>query len=383
MTKRVYLDNAATTPMLGVVKNTMVKMMEEFGNASSLHFEGRRAQAVVEKARAQVAALIGAQPQEIIFTSGGTEANNLLVGTFWGQRYVTSAIEHPSIHEPVMYSSGKGKRAHFLPVDSGGIVDIDALRDALVFRPGVVSVMLANNEIGVVQNLNQIADLAHPAKARVHTDATQAVGKIPVNVDALGVDYLTLSAHKIGGPQGVGALYVREKSLLKPLLRGGSQELNRRAGTYNTAAIAGFGAAAVAALKTVDGFRDKVQPLTDKLKKGIVKNISNVVVNGDQKNCLPHILNVSFAGAEGESIMLALDEVGIAVSTGSACATGDIRPSRVLTAINADPELAHSSIRFSLGANTTAHDIDFVLTELPLIIERLRQMSTLKMRHSS
>jgi cysteine desulfurase len=367
MTK-VYLDYAATAPLLPSVKQAL--LLDNFGNASSLHATGRAAKTAIEQARAQVARLIGAQPAEIIFTSGGSEANNMLIKSF--DHVVASAIEHPSVLRPLQ----QVKRAVVVPVDRGGRVDMTALQRALGRRPKLVSIMLANNELGTLQDLPRIARLAHATGALVHTDATQAVGKILVDVDQLGVDYLTYSAHKIGGPKGAGTLYVRSGAPIKPLIDGGHQEDDRRAGTENTLAISGFGAAAAACTNRRLPSR-RMLSLKQRLHDGIMATIPDVMINGDQQHCLPNILNLSFAGAEGESIMLALDAVGVAVSTGSACATRDITSSHVLTAIDADPELAHNSLRFSLGPETTTADIDYVLEVLPPIIKRLRQVSAI------
>jgi cysteine desulfurase len=381
--KRIYLDNAATMPLLPRVKNRLVEALADYpGNASSLHTEGRAARAEIEKARTAVADLIGAQPSEIVFTSGGTEANNMVFNTFWGQRTVVSNIEHPSVFEPFLRGAGKNIRnGNVLRVDRKGLVRLgdleDLFRDETIMpKPKLVSIMLANNETGTIQDIQKIAELAHQYRAFVHTDATQAIGKIPVGVDKLGVDYMTVSAHKIGGPKGVGALYARAGCPLEPLLRGGHQEKRLRAGTENTLGIIGFGVAAELAVKTPAHYRAKIQPLRGKLREGILQQVPAVVVNGDQTSCLPHILNLSFAGVEGESMMLALDEAGIALSTGSACASDDINPSHVLMALGADPELAHGSLRFSLGLDTTDADIDYVLEQLPPIVERLRRMST-------
>jgi cysteine desulfurase len=382
--KIVYLDNAATTPILPEVKWLMQRALYLHGNASSMHDAGRRAKAAVEQARFAVAKLIGAQPQEIIFTSGGSEGNNTVFYTMLdllrqgGSRreVIVSQIEHPSVLEMARMLEDLGYKVFYLPVDASGAVKISELKKVLSDKTLLVSVMLANNEIGTVQSVVKITTLAHKVGALVHTDAVQAVGKIPVNVRKLGVDYLTISAHKIGGPKGVGALYVRSDAPLTPLIRGGHQENNRRAGTENVLGLIGFGAAAKFTQKNLSKSIKKVFNNRERLRLGILQKIDNVRINGDIKNGLPGLLNVSFAGVEGESLLLALDAVGIAVSTGSACATSDITPSHVLMAIEADPELAHGSIRFSLGHDTTAADINYVLQELPPIVARLRQMSS-------
>jgi cysteine desulfurase len=320
--------------------------------------------------------LINAEPNEIIFTSGGTEANNMIMNAFAGQQVIVSSIEHPSVLEPARVRT----KTNLVAVDKLGQVCSDKLGQLLQKSPALVSIMLANNEIGVMADVVKLTTLAHKHGALMHTDATQAIGKIPVDVKTLDVDYLTMSAHKIGGPKGIGALYVRGSRPIKPFNLGGHQESSLRAGTYNTLGIVGFGQAAKLALTTPAKYQAKTKPLVDKLRQGLIDTVPLITINGDQKNCLPNTLNVSFAGAEGESILLALEAVGIAVSTGSACASGDIAPSHVLMAIKADPELAHGSIRFSLGLETSAHDIDYVLQQLPPIIQRLRQMSTIKLQ---
>ena len=265
-----------------------------------------------------------------------------------------------------------------MPVDYQGQIDISALEAALKNQPtALVSIMLANNETGTIQNIKLIAELVHKNHALLHTDIVQAVGKIPINVHELKVDYATLSAHKLDGPKGVGAFYIKEKSPYFPFMLGGHQENGLRATTYNTQGIIGFGQAAKDAANTINDYTTKVKPLRDYLKDQIIKQIPDVSVNGNQISCLPNILNVSFAGAEGESILLALDNHGIEVSTGSACASGDTKPSHVLMAIKADPELAHGSIRFSLNPEITLDDINYVMKFLPAIINDLRKISTI------
>jgi len=363
------MDNAAATPILPAVRKVANEAMENFGNASSLHEEGRLARAAITNAREVVAELIGAKPEEIIFTNGCSEANNTVIKTF--NKLAVSAIEHPSVLEPA-----RKLGAQIIPVDAEGMVQEDTVKK-LASQSDLVSIMLANNEIGTIQDIKKLARIAHENQALFHTDATQAVGKVPIDVKDLGVDYLTMSAHKIGGLKGIGALYMREGCPLEPLVCGGRQEKGLRAGTENTLGIIAFGEACKNCFSSKDHYT-KVAPLRRQLREGIVKNIPNVTVNGDQENCLPNILSVTFAGVEGESVMLMLDAKGVAVSTGSACATGDIRPSHVLMAIGADPEKAHGSIRFSLGADTTKKDINYVLEVLPPIITFLRKISTVE-----
>lgn len=366
---RIYLDCAATTKMLPEVKKALISAFDLFGNASSMHEEGRVAHRVIEEARAVVAEKIGAKPNEIIFTSGGSEANNMVLNTFADKKIAVSAIEHPSILEPA-----KKLKAKIIPVDKKGKVDLSVVASE-ARQSSLISIMQANNEIGTVQDIKKLTKLAHEDGALFHTDAVQALGKVPVDVKTLGVDYLTISAHKIGGPKGIGALYVKEGSPIKPLIMGGHQENRLRAGTENVLAIVGFAEACNNINLT--SLTERVRPARDLLEKRIRKDVPNVVINGDPENCLPNILNVTFAGVEGESILLKLDHAGIAVSTGSACASDDIKSSHVLMAIGADPEKAHGSIRFSFGPENTIHDVDEVMKVLPEIISNLRKMSTI------
>lgn len=382
-----YLDYAATAPMLPSVREKMQALMEiTLGNASALHSAGHRAQCIIEQSRADVARLIHAEPEEIIFTSGGSEANNTAMHIFAGQRIAASNIEHPSVLQAAEYYAADFER---IPVDMTGRVDPRSLPRSV----DLVSVMLANNELGTLEPIPDIARrLQHasptgprdqpqkPArKAYLHSDATQALGKIHIDVRQLGVDYLTLSAHKLGGPVGIGALYVRRGAPFTPLILGGHQESARRAGTSNTVAIAGFGEAARWCWEHWSCRKyQAIAKLRDQLAQRILAEIPYSSVNTPLDNALPNILNVSFQAAEGESIQLYLDAASIAVSTGSACAAGDIAPSHVLMATHHDAEIAHSSLRFSLGLDTTAADIDYIMQVLPDIIKRLQGMSTVK-----
>jgi cysteine desulfurase len=391
MEKRtVYLDYNATTPMRDEVKAAIIADFSIYGNASSMHGAGRTARARVEEARRHVAALIGAQADSVVFTSGGSESNNTVFETMrrvaggpdgaplseGRVELVTTAIEHPCVMNAAAHLKSLGFRVVFLPVDEYGKVRMDALRAALGERTLLVSVMLANNEIGTVQDFAEISRLSKAAGAWVHTDATQAVGKIPVDVDALGTDYLTMSAHKIYGPKGIGALYRRQGAPLFPLIHGGHQENGARAGTYNNIGILGFGKAAELAKSELPAYAARTAALRDRLREGILRTVPTVKVNGHPTDVLPNTLNISFPGAEGESILLSMDLKGIEASTGSACASGSLDPSHVLMAIGVWPELAHGSIRFSLGWGNTEADIDYVVETLPPIIARLRSMST-------
>ena len=388
MDKRpVYLDYNATTPLHPVVKDTMISDLEIFANASSMHEAGRRARARVEASRAAVAALVGAgaDPEQIIFTSGGSESNNTVFATMFhlgrkGPRrgIVTTAIEHPCVLNAAKWLESEGFPVTFVGVDGHGRINMDELQAAVGSDTLLVSVMAANNEIGTIQDMVAISRIAKAAGAWLHTDATQAVGKVPVDVDSWGVDYLTMSCHKLYGPKGVGALYLRKGAPLEPLIRGGHQEHGHRAGTYNNVGILGFGTAAELALAELPEYAARVTTLRNRLRDGIAQKIPKARINGHPVTVLPNTLNVSFPGAEGESILLYLDLSGIHVSTGSACASGSLEPSHVLLATGVGPELAHGSIRFSLGRDTTEAEIDYVLQQLPPIIARLRAMSTIE-----
>jgi cysteine desulfurase len=388
MDKRpVYLDYNATTPLHPVVKDTMIADLEIFANASSMHEAGRRARARVEASRAAVATLVGAgaDPEQIIFTSGGSESNNTVFATMFhlgrkGPRrgIVTTAIEHPCVLNAAKWLESEGFPVTFVGVDGHGRINLDELQAAVGSDTLLVSVMAANNEIGTIQDMVAISRIAKAAGAWLHTDATQAVGKVPVDVDSWGVDYLTMSCHKLYGPKGVGALYLRKGAPLEPLIRGGHQEHGHRAGTYNNVGILGFGTAAELALAELPEYAARVTTLRNRLRDGIAQKIPKAKINGHPVTMLPNTLNVSFPGAEGESILLYLDLAGIHVSTGSACASGSLEPSHVLLATGVGPELAHGSIRFSLGRDTTEAEIDYVLQQLPPIIARLRAMSTIE-----
>lgn len=387
----VYMDYNATTPLRDEVKMRMIEDFGVFANASSMHEAGRRARDRVEKARAQVAALIGAlDPQTVLFTSGGSESNNTVFNTMYDvgrassarRKIITTAIEHPCVMNAARRLADEGFPLVFLGVDGQGRISLAELErelDPARSSGGpalLVSVMAANNEIGTVQDIKAISAAAKAAGAFVHTDAVQAAGKMPIDVVAWGVDYLTLSCHKVYGPKGVGALYVSKGAPIEPLIRGGHQELGIRAGTYNNQGILGFGYAAELALRDLDSFARRLRLLRKRLKEGIEASVPDIRVNGHPIEVLPNTLNVSFPGAEGEAILLSLDLEGIELSTGSACASGSLEPSHVLMATGVGPELAHGSIRFSMGRGTTEEEVDYVLEKLPPIIKRLRRMST-------
>ncbi len=385
MTPRiVYMDNNATTQMAPEVVQAVAQAQAEvYGNASSMHTFGRRAAALVEDARSKVASMLECAPEEITFTSGASEANNtvfsiakMLIEQGRGKRIVTTTIEHPSIMETVKYLRKEGIEVDQAPVDSEGRVKLEELEKLLGPDVVLVSVMTGNNETGSIQEIGRISEMAHRCGALMHTDATQAIGKIKVSCKEWNLDYLSCSGHKFYGPKGVGVLYSRKGVPFVPFVHGGEQEHGRRAGTYNTAAIYGLGVAAELAQKNLKEEHDRLWEMRERLRKGILKGVPNVVVNGCQEHCLPGTLDVSFPTAEGESILLLLDMYGIAVSTGSACATGSLEPSYVLLAGGLDVELAHGSIRFSLGRYNTDEDVDYVIEVLPPIIKKLRDLST-------
>jgi len=383
-TRNVYIDYNATTPLKPEVKAAMTESMEIFGNASSMHGSGRAARAGVERARKAVASLIGVKSGTIIFTSGGSESNNTVFQTMRviakdnpRNEFIISAIEHPCVLNSALNLKKEGFKVNILPVDEYGKLKIDGLKAALGDKTLFVSIMAANNEIGTVQDIKEITAMVKSAGAFMHIDAVQAVGKIPLNVEEIGVDYLTVSAHKIYGPKGVGALYVKKGAPLFPLIHGGHQEDGLRAGTYNSPAIMGFGKAAEIAAAEVEKYGKEMSFLRDRLRKGLLEKIPNIKINGHPTDVLPNTLNVSFPGAEGESILLSMDMQGIEASTGSACASGSLEPSHVLMATGLGPELAHGSIRFSLGWGITEKDIDYIIETVPPVIARLRAMSTL------
>ncbi|MEE0999120.1 MAG: cysteine desulfurase family protein [Treponemataceae bacterium] len=386
MSNRIYLDYNATTPMSPEVLDFYKDQLSLYANASSLHEDGRRAKKEIEIARKNVADLVNVLPEEIIFTSGGSESNNTVFNTMinLGKKLgknliITTEIEHPCVLEASKRLADFGMEVVYLPVDEYGLVKEDEYKAALERNPLLVSVMTANNEIGTVQDIKKLAQLAHEKGALFHTDAVQAAGKIPVDLKDWGVDYATFSGHKIYGPKGVGALFVKTGCKIEPLIRGGHQEKGYRAGTYNAPSIAAYGKAAELAKADIEHYMTFTRSLREKLKNGLLEKIPNIKVNGHPEKVLPNTLDVSFPGAEGEAILLHLDLLGVDVSTGSACASGSLEPSHVLMATGLGPELAHGSIRFSFGKYNTESDVDYILEKFPPVIDRLRKMSTLSM----
>jgi cysteine desulfurase len=393
--RRVYLDHSATTPVDSRVLAAMMPYLtENYGNASSVHLFGQKARAAVDKSRRQIASLIGARPNEIVFTSGGTEANNLAIRGVCeaaephGRHIITSDIEHPSVRGPIDQLEKKGWTVTRLPVYEEGIVHVADVRDAIRPDTVLISVMAANNEIGTIQPVSEIGALVRERRDAghrhlyLHTDAVQAAGRIAIDVDALGCDLLTLSAHKMYAPKGAGSLFVRRGVRLFAQNVGGHQERERRAGTEPVANIVGFGAAAELAKQEMFDRNEHTRRLRDRFESGVSKRIEDIVFNGEREQRLPHVSNISFRFIEGEGLLIHLDLQGVAVSTGSACSSGTLEPSPVIRALGRDEELARGAIRFSFGKDNTDEDVDLVLDVLPRAVESLRALSPLARQHS-
>jgi cysteine desulfurase len=381
MKQRIYLDNSATTQLDEAVLEAMLPCFREnFGNASSVHLFGQEARAIIEEARRSTAELLGADTREIVFTSGGTESDNAaLWGIFRsgyrpGNHIITTKIEHPAILATCKSMENAGAEISYVPVDSSGRVDPKAIEATIRETTILISVMHANNETGVIQPIREISEIARRSGIQMHTDAVQSIGKIPVHVRELDVDLLSMSAHKIHGPKGVGVLYIRKGTRIAPFITGGSHERKRRAGTENVPGIAGLGAAARLAVGRLQEMQTRVSKLRDRLENQAMARISGVRVNGVEPR-LPNITNLSFKGLEGEAAIIALDLEGIAASTGSACSSGSLDPSHVLIAMGLQPEIVQGSLRFSLCFYNTAEEIDRVLHVLEEVIQRLRRLS--------
>jgi cysteine desulfurase len=382
---RVYFDHNATTPPDPAVVEAVVRALtEDIGNPSSVHHFGQRAKALLDEARSAVADLVGGEPAEVVFTSGGTEADNLalrgaaeaaeLTGAATRRHIVTSSIEHEAVLNTVKALGKRGWTVTLLPVDASGIVSPAALAAAITPATAIVAVMHANNEIGTIQPIADLAAIAHEHGALFHTDAVQSVAKIPVDVRALGVDTLALSAHKFNGPKGVGALWVRRGVRLVSTMTGGKHERNRRGGTENVPGIAGLGVAARLAKGKLADDPSRVAALRDRLERAIVESVSGTQVNGSRENRVPNTTNISFDGVEAESLLIALDLEGFAVSTGSACSSGTLEPSHVLRAMGLGSPRTQNSIRFSLGAGNTQDQVNELLQKLPAIVNKLRTL---------
>jgi cysteine desulfurase len=387
--RRIYLDHSATTPLDGRVLAAMLPFLnEKFGNASSVHSFGQEARAAVDRARRQVASLIKARANEIVFTSGGTESNNLAIRGLCeshqsqGKHIIVSAIEHPSVRGVIDGLAKQGWEVTRLPVYDDGLVRVADVAGAIRPDTILISVMMANNEIGTIQPVTEIGEIVREEKKHghrlwFHTDAVQSAGRLAIGVDALGCDLLTLSAHKIYGPKGTGALYVRRGTKVFPQQVGGHQERERRAGTESVANIAGFGVAAELARAEIDERNEHVRCLRDRFEREATVRIRDIVFNGDRDRRLPHLSNISFRSIEGEGLLIHLDMQGIAVSTGSACSSGTLEPSPVIRALGRDEELARGAIRFSFGKDNTEDDVDQTVIALSRAVESLRALSPL------
>ena len=381
---RIYLDHNATTPLDPVVADRMAQTLRDvWGNASSVHHFGQQAKAVLDEARASVSSFLSADPSEIVFTAGGTEADNIAIRGAaealepTGRKHlITCGIEHEAVLTTMKAMARRGWRVTTLPVDTSGIVGVDRLRDAITDDTALVSIMHANNEIGTVQPIAELAAVAHERGALFHTDAVQSAGKLPVDVRALGVDMLSIAAHKFYGPKGAGALWVKRGVRLLPVITGGRQERNRRAGTENVPALVGLGVAAELARRKVDTEAPRLGGLRDRLEAGILSAIPGTERNGAASPRVPNTTNISVERVEAESLLIGLDLAGIAVSSGSACSSGTLEPSHVLKAMGYPHARTLGSIRFSLGAANTDADVDRVLEALPPIVEKLRSLTT-------
>lgn len=381
---RVYFDyNATTPPSPEVVDRVASATRDLFGNASSVHHFGQQAKAALDEARSALASLIAADPSEIVFTAGGTESDNFAIrgvaeaAEATGRKHlVASAIEHEAVLNTFKALARRGWRTTLVPVDQSGVISVDRVREAIADDTALVSVMHANNEIGTIQPIAEIAAVARQHGALMHTDAVQSAGKIALDVKALGVDLLSLSAHKFNGPKGAGILYVKRGTRMQPILTGGKHERNRRAGTENTPAIAGMGVAARQARPKIDAEGVRLAALRDRLERAVLESVPGTAVNGGGSPRVPNTTNISFDRIEAESLLIALDLEGIAVSTGSACSSGTLEPSHVLKAMGLPVHRTQNSLRFSLGLFSTLEEVDRVVETLPRLVQKLRSLSS-------
>lgn len=384
MNKRIYLDYAATTPVKKEVLEEMLPYFcEKFGNPSTIYSYGREGKQALDLARDRIAKALGAKQDEIYFTSGGSESDNWAIkGIAFanrdkGNHIITTKIEHHAVLHACEALEKEGFEVTYLNVDQYGLIDLEELKNAITDKTILITIMFANNEIGTVQPIKEIGQIAREKKIYFHTDAVQAFGNVKINVEDLNIDLLSISAHKIYGPKGVGALYIRKGVKIAPFIHGGAQERRRRAGTENVPGIVGFGKAAELAVQNIDKHIEHQKRLRDKLIKGILDKIDYVRVNGHPEQTIPGTVNFAFEFIEGESLLLSLDMIGVCCSSGSACTSGSLDPSHVLMAIGLPHEIAHGSLRITIGDFTTEEDIDYVLEELPKIVDRLRKMSPL------
>src|ERR1700690_4249473 len=377
--RRVYLDNNATTPVLPAVLEAMQPYFgEHFGNASSIHHHGQETRAAVERARESVAALLGCRASEIVFTSGGTEGDNLAISGLAraGDHVISSTIEHHAVLNSCKHLEAMGCEVTYVPVDGRGLVDPDDVRRALRPHTKLITIMMANNETGVLQPVEEIGKIAPEADVYFHTDAVQAAGKVPIDVQRLGCDLLSISGHKLHAPPGVGAIYVRKGTILQPMFYGGSHERSRRAGTENVPGIIGLGKAAQLAREALErGDLAQMSAMRDRIEQKILSEVEATGVNGEGAPRVPNTTNIHFDYIEGEALVIALDLKGLAVSTGAACSSGAIEPSHVLTAMGLPPDKARASLRFSLGKQNTSEDVEFALSLIPATVARLRELS--------
>jgi len=385
--RRIYLDYAATTPTHpDVAKAIRPYFSKAFGNPSSMHSFGQEARIAIEEARDKVASLIGANSEEIVFTSGGTEADNFAIkGIAYanegkGSHIITSSIEHHAVLETCKFLESRGFKVTYLPVDEYGLVDPQDVKRAITDKTILISVMHANNEVGTIEQITEISQIAREADIYLHTDAAQTLGHIPSKVNDLGVDLLAMSAHKLGGPKGVGALYIRKGTNIISFIHGGEQEKRRRASTENVSGIVGFGVATQIAQRVMEGEAHRQNALRDKLLKGLTEHIEHIHLNGHPSRRLPNSINISIDDVEGEAILLNLNMESIYASTGSACSSGSSEPSHVLLALGRSKDQARSSIRFSLGRETAAQDIDRVIAVLPKVVASLRAKEQISLR---
>ena len=382
--KRIYLDYAATTPVHPDVLTAMTPYFTElFGNASTIYYYGRESKKAVEGAREAFAKLIGADQSEVIFTSGGTESDNHAIkGAVYankakGNHIITCKIEHHAVLEPCHYLEKEGFKVTYLPVDTDGLISVEELKKAITDKTILISIMAANNEIGVLQPVAEIGKIAREKKILFHTDAVQMAGSLPIDVEKMNIDLLSVSAHKLYGPKGIGGLFIRKGVKITPVMHGGEQEKRRRAGTENVPGIVGFGKACEIALSNMEKESKRISGLRDKLVAGLLKRIPEVKLNGHPSKRLPNNVNISVKYIEGESMILNLDMEGVCASSGSACTSGSLEPSHVLMALGLSHELSHGSVRFTLGKSTTEAELNIVVGKFSEIVDRLRKLSPL------
>jgi cysteine desulfurase len=377
--RRVYLDNNATTPVLPEILDAMRPyFLEHFGNASSIHHHGQETRAAVERSRESVAQLVGCRASEIVFTSGGTEGDNLAISGLarQGDHIITSTIEHHAVLNSCKHLESTGIEVTYLPVDGRGLVDPNDVRRALRTNTRLITIMMANNETGVIQPVEEIGKIATEADVYFHTDAVQAAGKVALDVNRIGCDLLSMSGHKMHAPQGVGALYVRKGTLLQAMFHGGRHERSRRAGTENVPGIVALGKAAELARQGFEnGEVERIGALRDQIEQAVLAQVETIGVNGEGAPRVPNTTNIHFDHIEGEALVIALDLKGLAVSTGAACSSGALEPSHVLVAMGLRPDQARASLRFSLGKQNTKEDVDFALGLIPSTVARLRELS--------